>query len=196
MLRPDYPIGTDRLLLRPLTADDAEAMHAYKSREDVCRYLPHDVLSLEQIHERLATTYAQTTMDDEGQSLTLGVEERASGALVGDVILFWRSKEHRGGEVGYVFDPQYFGRGYATEATAAMLRLGFDPDAGLGLHRIVGRLEARNTASARVLERLGMRREAHLVKNEMFKGEWADELIYAMLEEEWAARTASTASSS
>jgi RimJ/RimL family protein N-acetyltransferase len=63
-----------------------------------------------------------------------------------------------------------------------MLRLGFDH---LGLHRIVGRLDARNTASARVLEKLGMRREAHLIDNEHVKGEWSSEMIYAMLATEW-----------
>jgi len=64
-----------------------------------------------------------------------------------------------------------------------MLRLGFEQ---LGLHRIVGRLEARNAASAAVLERLGMRLEAHLRENEWVKGEWQSELVYAMLETEWA----------
>jgi RimJ/RimL family protein N-acetyltransferase len=185
MLRPDYPITTERLLLRPVLESDAAAMHAYKSREDVCRYLPHDVLSLEQVIDRTRTLYASTTLEDEGQSLTLAVIERASGALVGDVIMFWRSREHRGGEVGYAVNPPFHGRGYAVEATAAMLALGFD---GLGLHRIVGRLDARNAASARVLEKLGMRREAHLVSNEYLKGEWTDELGYALLEEEWRAR--------
>jgi RimJ/RimL family protein N-acetyltransferase len=184
MLRPEYPITTDRLLLRPIVAADTAAMFGYKSREDVCRYLPHDVLSLEQVIERIETGYARTTMDDEGQALSLAVEERGSGALAGDVVLFWRSREHRGGEIGYVLDPRYTGRGYATEATAAMLRLGFDE---LGLHRIVGRLDARNTASSRVLERLGMRHEAHLVENEFLKGEWCDETIYAMLADEWRA---------
>jgi RimJ/RimL family protein N-acetyltransferase len=190
MLKPDYPITTGRLLLRPVTTRDAEAMHAYKSREDVCRYLLHPALSLDEVLTRINTHYARTTMDDEGQSLTLGVEERASGALVGDVVLFWRSREQRGGEVGYVFHPDYSGRGYATEAATEMVRLGFDE---LDLHRIVGILDARNTGSARVLERLGMRREAHHVRNEFVKGEWCDEVIYAILAEEWAERRATSA---
>jgi RimJ/RimL family protein N-acetyltransferase len=185
MLRPDYPITTERLQLRPVLRSDAAAMHAYKSRADVCRYLPHDVLSLEQVIDRTTTLYATTALEDEGQSLTLAVTERAAGALVGDVILFWRSREHLAGEVGYVFDPRFHGRGYAVEATGAMLALGFD---GLGLHRIVGRLDARNNASARVLEKLGMRREAHFVSNEYLKGEWTDEVVYALLDEEWRAR--------
>jgi RimJ/RimL family protein N-acetyltransferase len=104
---------------------------------------------------------------------------------VGDCVLFWHSEEHAQGEIGYVLNPAHHGRGLATEAATALLRLGFE---GLGMHRITGRLDARNTASARVLERIGMRREAHLVENEFVKGEWTDELIYAMLRAEWEAR--------
>ena len=74
MLKPDYPITTERLLLRPVTTSDAEAMHAYKSRADVCRHLPHEALTLDQVLERINTHYANTMMDDEGQSLTLAVE--------------------------------------------------------------------------------------------------------------------------
>jgi RimJ/RimL family protein N-acetyltransferase len=97
----------------------------------------------------------------------------------------WVSREHRQGEIGYVFHPDHGGSGYATEAAEVMLRLGFDQ---LGLHRVIGRLDGRNTASARVLQRLGMRREAHFTQNEFYKGEWADEVVYAMLEDEWRAR--------
>ena len=100
--------------------------------------------------------------------------------------LIWRSEEHRIGEVGYLFNPAHAGRGYATEASRALLQVGFEE---LGLHRIIGRLDVRNAASARVLERLGMRREAHFVQNEWLKGEWTDELVYAMLDREWRALT-------
>ena len=87
-----------------------------------------------------------------------------------------------------MFHPEHHGRGYATEATAELLRLGFEE---LGLHRMYGRLDARNSASARVLEKLGMRHEAQLVENEWVKGEWTDEAIYAMLDREWEARAGS-----
>ena len=81
-------------------------------------------------------------------------------------------------------DPNHHGHGYGTEGARLMLRLGFEV---LGLHRIIGRCDARNTASARVMERLGMRREAHLIENEWVNGEWTDELLYAMLDHEWRA---------
>ena len=78
--------------------------------------------------------------------------------------------------------PQHQGHGYATEASAALVALAFET---YDVHRVYGRLEARNLASARVLEKLGMRREAHLVENEWVKGEWQSELIYALLAHEW-----------
>ncbi len=71
---------------------------------------------------------------------------------------------------------------HATEAGREMLRLGFE---SYGLRRMIGRLDGRNEPSARVLARLGMRREAHFVQNEFVKGEWADEVVYAMLHHEW-----------
>ncbi len=109
---------------------------------------------------------------------------KAAGELVADVVLIWVSAEHRQGEVGYIVHPDRQGRGYATEATRPLLRIAFED---LGLHRVVGRVEARNAASARVLEKLGMRREAHLVENEFVKDEWQSELVYAILDREWRA---------
>ncbi|AEV89062.1 acetyltransferase [Actinoplanes sp. SE50] len=184
-LRPAYPITTERLLLRPLTEADTEALLSYRSRPDVCRYLPFEPMTPEVIADRLATYWAATVLTDEGQSLTLGIEHAETGRLVGDVILFWHSRRHRGGEVGYVLSPDAVGQGYATEAAQAMLRLGFEE---LGLHRIIGRIDERNEPSARVLRRLGMRQEARLVHNELFKGEWSTEVDFAILSDEWFAK--------
>jgi RimJ/RimL family protein N-acetyltransferase len=181
VLRPKYPIFTRRLLLRPLQADDTEALYAYRSRADVCRFLLHEPQSRDQVAAR--ATNSRSELTDEGQVLSLAVIERATDTLIGDVVLIWRSREHRGGEIGYVLNPAHAGNGYATEAGAALLRLGFDE---LGLHRIIGRLDARNVASARVLEKLRLRREAHFVENEFIKGEWTDELVYAALATEWS----------
>ena len=135
----------------------------------------------------LARLALKTAIDNGHDDLLLAVIVRDSGAAVGHVTLELASREHWQGEIGYVVHPDHHGRGYATEAATLMLRLGFEH---LHLHRIVGRLDARNVASARVLERLGMRREAHLRENELIKGVWCDELVYAMLATEWEARTA------
>lgn len=181
-LAPRYPVLTERLSLRPPTRADAPAIHVYKGRADVTHYVPHGPLTIEQIAERADRALDQLT--EEGQALNLLVHARSDGALLGDVILFWHSRVHRGGEVGYVFDPAHAGRGYATEAAREVLRLGFDE---LGLHRIFGRLDSRNVASAAVLQRLRMRHEAHFVSNEYWHDEWTDEDHYALLEDEWRA---------
>jgi RimJ/RimL family protein N-acetyltransferase len=184
VLRPTYPISTDRLLLRPLTADDADALLAYRSQPEVCRYVPFEPMSRTEILDRITGQWAATELTEEGQALTLGIELAATGELIGDVVLFWHSRKHAGGELGYIIHPGFGGRGYATEAARAMLGLGFDD---LGLHRIVARIDERNITSAQLCRRLGMRQEARLVLNEVFKGEWSTELDFAMLADEWSA---------
>jgi RimJ/RimL family protein N-acetyltransferase len=177
-------LRTERLLLRPLSERDVQAMVAYRSRADVCRYVPFTPMSLDDVAERIATQWARTELTDQGQALTLGVEVLETGGLVGDVVLFWHSRLHRGGELGYVLNPDHGGHGYATEAAVEMVRFGFEV---VGLHRIVARVDERNTPSARLLSRLGMRQEARLVQNEFFKGEWTTELDFAILADEWEA---------
>jgi RimJ/RimL family protein N-acetyltransferase len=184
-LRPDYPVATDRLRLRPLTSADAEALRSYRSLEDVCRFVPFNPMSREAIAERLQGMWSRTAIVAEGEALTLGVELAETGRLIGDVMLFFSSAEHRGGELGWVLDPRHSGHGYATEATHALMHLAFDQ---LGLHRVTARVDSRNDASLRLAARLGMRREAHLIRNEWFKGEWSDEIDLALLEDEWAAQ--------
>ncbi|WP_432868314.1 GNAT family N-acetyltransferase [Microbispora rosea] len=185
MLMPLYPLKTARLLLRPYTFDDFDAFHDIQSRDDVTRYLRSDNRDREEARQELTKLIGLETLREEGDKLVLAVELPATGTLIGDVGLFWTSREHRQGEIGYIFHPDHSGKGYATEAATEMLRLGFEV---LGLHRIAGSIDARNDASARVLQRLGMRREARFVQNEMIKGEWTDEVVYAMLNDEWRAR--------
>ena len=100
----------------------------------------------------------------------------------------------RGGEIGYVFHPDVTGQGYATEGCSAVLDLAFDKAHGLGLHRVIARMDARNVASARLrIAWLGMRREAHHRRSQMLEREWADLVIYALLEREWRTRSSAPA---
>jgi RimJ/RimL family protein N-acetyltransferase len=185
MLRPRYPITTPRLLLRPFGQDDLDDLHAIQSREDVNRYLYWSPRTRQEVAGVITKRATMSALEGEGDILVLAVELRETGTVIGDVNLAWQSEEHRQGEFGFVFHPDYHGHGYAGEAAVEMLRLGFE---GLGLHRIVGRADGRNTASARLMEKLGLRREAHFVQNEVVKGEWTDEVVYAMLASEWADR--------
>jgi RimJ/RimL family protein N-acetyltransferase len=185
VLRPHYPLVTERLELRPLRLDDLDDLLVYHSRPDVTRYLYWQPRDRPQMLEALRQRMRMSSLTREGDRLVLGVALRTTGTVIGEVNLVWVSEQHRQGEIGFVFNPDYHGRGLAGEAARVMLRLGF---ADLGLHRIVGHCDARNAPSARLMQRLGMRREAHLVHNEIFKGEWGDEFIYAMLDHEWRAR--------
>jgi RimJ/RimL family protein N-acetyltransferase len=181
----EYPLETARLRLRPYAKTDYDELYDIQSRPDVTRYLYWGPRDRTEVGESLELKLRASHLDEEGDNLTLAVVLPETGALIGDVQLIWTSRDHRQGEIGYVMHPDHSGRGYATEAAEVMLWIGFER---LGLHRIYGRLDWRNAASARVLERLGMRREAHFRENEYVKGEWTDEIVYAILEPEWRAR--------
>jgi RimJ/RimL family protein N-acetyltransferase len=190
MFEPDYPIVTERLRLRPFQPGDLDALVAIHGDPEIVRHVPWDVRDREELRGVLEEKTRRTAIAEVGDGLNLAAVTADGGEFVGDMSLMWRSDEHRTGEVGYLLHPAATGRGYATEAARALLRIGFE---ALGWHRIIGRIDARNGASARVLERLGMRREAHLVENEWLKGEWTDEVVYAMLDREWAAANHSDA---
>ncbi len=181
MVELPLPIETSRLRLRALVAEDLGVLHAINSREDVVRWLHWGPRSEDDIRELLETQIARTR-DQPETGVMLAVDLAATGESVGQVSLRVGPLEHRQGEIGFIFNPAHHGRGYATEAAEAMLALAFGV---YDLHRVCGRLEPRNVASARVLENVGMRREAHLIENEWVKDEWQSEAVYALLAREW-----------
>jgi RimJ/RimL family protein N-acetyltransferase len=172
------------LRLRPFAEHDLDALFAYQSREDVARFLYWGPRTREEVRDALRLKIASREIRAEGDVLALAVDLKTSGETIGDVILRLTSEPHRTAELGYVIHPDHQGNGYAAEAAAVLLRIAFED---LSLHRVVAGLEARNAASARVLEKLGMRREAHFVENEFVKGEWQSAIEYAILEREWRA---------
>lgn len=186
MSEPTLPLRTDRLLLRPFADDDLDAFHAMFGRAEVVRYLYWEPRTLDESREALERVKTMISFEGKGPGIRLAAVLPESGTVVGDVSLRRVSDEvHRQGEVGYVIHPDHQGRGYATEATAAMIEIGFRD---IGMHRIRATADARNAASVRVMEHLGMRREAHFVESEFVKGEWTDEVVYAILATEWRAR--------
>ncbi|ODT49890.1 GNAT family N-acetyltransferase [Devosia sp. 63-57] len=189
-IRPDYPLNTARLVLRPFSRGDVDAVYDYRSREDVARYLFDPPLSRDECALAIQQRTTQLALEAEGDRIILAVETRDDQSLVGEVSLIWRSVEARQGELGWIFHPDHHGRGYATEAAAELLRLGFE-DADL--HRIYARCDARNDGSWRLMERLGMRREAHFREHALFKGGWDEEFYYAILRAEWVSQGVSGA---
>jgi RimJ/RimL family protein N-acetyltransferase len=155
---------------------------AYQRRPEVARYMLWEPRTRQQAQAAVDQMVKETTLAKDGDCLSLAVFWPNAGAVVGQVELVLHSQHSRQGEVGYVFNPDYQGKGLATEAARAVLRWGFED---LDLHRIIGRCHAQNRASAALLERLGMRREAHFIDNSIVKGTWREEYVYAMLQCEW-----------
>ena len=177
-------IETDRLLLRRFREDDLEALHSYMSIPEVCRWVPFEPATLEDTRVRIERKL-EPWWTEEKRVVNLAAERKDDGRLIGDVIVMsFSDPVHRNSEFGYVFHPDVAGHGYATEAAKASLDWAF---ATLDLRRVTARVDTENVASWRLLERLGFRREAHLIQNEWFKGRWGDEYDYAVLATEWAA---------
>jgi RimJ/RimL family protein N-acetyltransferase len=182
-------LRTERLLLRPLNTGDLEDVHAYQKLKDVVRYLYWEVHDHEESAQHLKKRIAMNRLEKDGEGIVYAVElpdpAGGHGRVIGDMSVFLKSATWGKFEIGWVFHPAFHGQGYATEAAEAVLGLCFDD---LGAHRVFAQLDARNTTSARLCERVGMRQEALLRETEIFKGEWSDTAVYGMLEQEWRAR--------
>src|SRR5689334_4251897 len=164
---PSLPIQTARLRLRRLVPGDLAALHAIHSREDVTRWLWWDPRTQDEVRTLLDAHIARPLA--EGVVLAIDLE----GELIGTANV--AVGEHRQGEIGFLLHPDHQGHGYATEAAEAIVELAFG---AYRLHRVYGCVEPRNAASVRVLERLGMRKEAHLIETEVVKGKWSSEAVY------------------
>ena len=177
-------LTTSRLVLRPLRLSDAAGVFAYRSDPEVARYQiwePRDVKDVRCFIEGLQDREPDTPDTWYQLAITL----RESKALIGDCGLRFPVNEPNQVEVGITLTRAYQGQGYATEAVKGVLDWLF---VSLGKHRIYARVDPRNEASIALLERVGMRKEGHLRESVWAKGEWADDVIYAILEKEWGAR--------
>ena len=169
------PIETERLQIRDFTPEDWQAVHAYTGDAGVMTYIPEGKMTEEQTKQFIAGSLTE-------ESRTYAVDLLSEDRLIGHVGFHpWFAP--RIYELGWVFHPRYHGRGYATEAAAALLRYGFE---SLSVHRVIATCQPENTPSWRVMEKLGMQREGHLRKC-IYRDEttWWDEYFYAILEEEW-----------
>jgi RimJ/RimL family protein N-acetyltransferase len=178
------PLSTPRLLLREFEEDDWRATHPYEANPEVVRYLPYEARTPEESQK-----YIHMVMGMARETPRLvydfAVVLRDNHQLIGRCGMKVNDPELREAMLWYVLDPSQWGKGYIPEAARALLDFAFGT---LGLHRVWADCDPRNPASFRVMEKLGMRREAHFIENAFYKGEWCDSLIYAMLDREWRAR--------
>jgi RimJ/RimL family protein N-acetyltransferase len=180
-----WPKHTERLTIRPVTKDDFEAMWQIRRQESVSQWMGSAAKEFD--------AFAEFIGSEERMGRTLVIEH--DGVLIGDLMLApedpWAQVEvadrAKGvqAEIGWCLDPAAQGQGFATEAVRELIRIGFEE---LGLRRLVAHCFAANEASWRLMERVGMRREVHTVKESLHRsGEWMDGMSYALLAEEWSA---------
>jgi RimJ/RimL family protein N-acetyltransferase len=162
--------------LREYTLDDAVAMTAWTSDPEVVRFLTWDVGDRARAQQFIERKVAES--EEQPRSVyELAMIERESGLVVGSAGLRVRDWQHRRADLGYVLRRDRWGRGYTTEAVGLLIRLGFE----LGAHRIEATCHPDNVASARVMEKNGMRFEGRLRQVQCVGEEWWDALLYAIV---------------
>ncbi|HWD96771.1 MAG TPA: GNAT family N-acetyltransferase [Acidimicrobiales bacterium] len=184
MVQLARPVPTPRLTLRRFERDDLDALALIFEDISVNRYLYSEPRDRDETYVTLERRLEREDAVTDDNLLNVAVELRETSRLIGDFMLRWKEDAHRQGEIGGSLHPDYHGQGYASEIYVALIELAFS---SFGLHRVVGRCDARNAASIRSLEKSGLRREAHFIENEFVKGEWTDEMVLAIRASEWAA---------
>lgn len=167
-------ITTERLIIRPFKGTDLQDVFAIYNNDDTCKYLLHNKWTHEDMQKRFDQKLANNVLTTES-ILSLAVIYRTK--VVGDLSV-WYTDMKDTVEIGYSFSNEVAGRGLATEAVCSLVFKLFDE---FNVHRIQANPDARNTASQKLCERIGMRQEAHFIQDFWSKNEWTDSLVYGML---------------
>ncbi len=169
-----------RLRIREWRRSDFPAAHEYAADPEVVRYLDWGPNTETDTRAFIGETM-RTRRQRPRTRFDLAVAVRSTDRVIGGARFWIESTQHREGSIGYTLARAAWGQGYATEVAAGLVRFGFEAH---GLHRIYAIVEPENIASARVLEKVGMRREGHLRDHRYAKGRWRDSLLYAIVEGE------------
>jgi RimJ/RimL family protein N-acetyltransferase len=178
------PIITERLELRRLTTDDADALFAYRSNPIVAKYQDWKPESVEQTRAFI-DKLSGIELDTPLTWFQLALVHRETRQLIGDCGLHFLKDDRRQSEIGITLAPSHQRQGFALETVRAVLEYVFT---GLGKHRVFASMDPRNTAVIELFKRVGMRQEAHMVESLWLNGEWVDDVIFAILEREWRSR--------
>ncbi|MDA1635161.1 GNAT family protein [Bacillus cereus] len=166
-------IKAERLLIRNFEFKDWQAVHEYTSDSNVMKYIPEGVFT-----EEDTRNFVNKNMGENAENFPVILIDEDT--LIGHIVFHKYFGEHTY-EIGWVFNPKYFNKGYASEAAQAILKYGFKE---MKLHRIIATCQPQNIPSYRLMERIGMRREGYFRKCIPHGNQWWDEYYYAILEEE------------
>lgn len=166
--------NTERLTIRPFKSNDLHNVFNIYNSDNTCKYLLHDKWTHENLEEEFNKKLGNSSLTKESM-LSLAVANRIK--VIGDLSV-WCTDMKDTVEIGFSFSDEVSGKGYATEAASSLVKNLFDE---FGVHRIQANLDARNKASQKLCDRIGMRKEAHFIQDFWNKGEWTDSIVYGML---------------
>jgi RimJ/RimL family protein N-acetyltransferase len=171
-----------RVALRRFHSDDLAKFVAYRSSEQVARFQSWDAPYPREEGERFIQEIAKQDPDTPGEWFQFAVVLRSTGHLIGDCAAMPHADDPRQCDIGFTISAEHQGHGYATEAVRLLLNYLFTER---GKHRITAYCDPRNAASVALLERLGMRAGRSPAGEHLGQGEWTDDLVYALLPDEW-----------
>ncbi len=176
------PIETDHLLLRPFERSDVDAVRRYHTLPAVQRYVERPTRYPEDVASAVALMRSQVELHRPGNTLTLAMVRKGDHNLLGQVSLKWSDATAGQGELRFAIDPAQSGKGYLTQALTAVIDLAFEH---FRIHRLMVRCDGRSHHSIKLMQKLGLRLEAHYREHALFQGEWDEELHFAILDREW-----------
>lgn len=174
-------IKSDRLFLRPIQMDDADSIFMYRSNADVNQYQGWIPVTIEDVHHFIANKVSPE-INQPGTWFQFAIIKKDDNELIGDIGIHFVVSDGFQVELGCTLNQKYHGKGYAFEALTATINYLFDE---LGKRRIIASIDSRNQASIRLIERLGFRKKGLIKENSELNSEWVDDLVYALLKDEW-----------
>ena len=176
-----FGLETARLVLRQFKESDLEPFLAYRNDPEVAKY---QGWSIPYPRDKAVGFVREMSVALPGWNkwLQVALELKSRGEMIGDVAFSIMKDDERQAIIGYSLARPFWGQGYAFESMSGLLGYLFDE---MKLHRVIAECDVENTASWKLLERLGFRREAYLVENLFFKDAYVSEYHYAMLGREW-----------
>ena len=174
-------IETQRLLIKRIEINDSKKMYAYRSLPEVYKYQawrPESTVEVSEFVQKINTTKFNVS----DSWFQLGIYIKTTKQLIGDIGLHFLLPDNQQTETGFTIDPKYQRKGYGLECVRAVIGYLFSE---MKKHRIVASVDPKNIASIALLEKLGMRKEGCFRKSVLIRDQWEDDMIYAILNEEW-----------
>ncbi|MFZ4929448.1 GNAT family N-acetyltransferase [Chryseobacterium sp. Mn2064] len=173
-------VYTERLLLRDITLEDKQALFDYRSDAEANKFQSWIPESLEDVESFIHRNAKEFNQPESWYQLL--ITDKETKAVLGDVGIHFFGSENLQVELGITLNQSFQGKGYASETLKGIIDFLFND---LHKHRIMASIDPDNTDSMKLMERIGLRKEGHFVKSLFWKNNWVDDVIYAVLREEW-----------